>query len=90
MKPPGRPAGGKTKRVAETEEPPVVVPVVTHIEVQLAVRGVAVQIRHVAIAIRVHPGNVQDTAFATAPRILSGLNRIRDLGIPNLLVPCTK
>ncbi len=57
------------KRFADSEETAVAVPpVVVLVQVEVALRVVPVQIGHVAVAIAVHPdGNVQNTAYATAP-----------------------
>jgi len=44
------------KRLAETEEPRVVVPLVTRVvQVEIPVVGVAVEVGHVAVPVRVHP-----------------------------------
>ena len=66
------------KRVSDAREPPVVIPVVVvlvHVHVLLVVP--AVEGRH----------DVHNTVSTTAPRILSGLYRIRH---SNAIVSCTK
>ena len=50
------------KRFAEGQEPPVLVPpVVPEVQVQLPIRGVAIQVSHVAVLIRIQPRNAQRT-----------------------------
>ena len=47
---------GKTKRVADGEETTIVIPpIVVVVQVDIALRIVPVQIRHVAITIAIHP-----------------------------------
>src|SRR3989338_2364123 len=54
-KPPPPRRGRKTDKLAEGEEPVVVVPVIALlVQVQVALVGVAVQVRHVAVAVRVY------------------------------------
>lgn len=58
---------GKIKRVATGEKTIVVIPVIVEIvQVQVTLVRVAVQNRHVAIAIRIPPDiNVQNTIYTT-------------------------
>jgi len=78
---------GKTKRVAGTDEPVVGVEVVVEpIEVQVPTLAIPVEVRHVAVAIRVHPDrNAQNIIYTTAPwslKTISGLYLIRYLNMP--------
>ncbi len=81
------------KRVADCSETVVVVPLVAPpIEVQVALFGVPVEVRDVAVVVQVlpHGTNVRNIASATALRMFSGLYRIRDLVNPNPLIFRTK
>lgn len=72
--------GGETKKVANGSKTAIVIPsVVDPIEIQIALGIVPVEIRAVAIAIRILPDRTiaRDIAYATILRILSGLNFIR-------------
>lgn len=56
------------KRVSEGEEPPVVIPpVAPEIQVELPVRRVTIEVRDVAVVVRVLPRKVQDIIFTTIP-----------------------
>lgn len=68
---------GKIKRVAGTDEPTAGVEVIVEIvEVQIPPVAIPVEVRHVAIAVRIIPDiNAQNTAYTT---ILRGfLNDLR-------------
>ena len=73
---------GEMKRFANSRKPTVVVPpVVNPVQVEVALRAVPVEIRAVAVAIRVllDRAIVRNIAHNTIPRILSGLNLIQSL-----------
>lgn len=69
------------KRVADGEEPVVVVPVVVDpVQVEVPAIVIVPQIRDVAVTVHVGLGAERTVSKAiriTTPRILSGLNRIR-------------
>jgi len=75
---------GKIKRVAESDETIVLVPIVLKpVEVQVTLAAVPIQVRNVEVTIRVPPDrNTQNITNTTTLRILSGLNLIRYLNIP--------
>jgi hypothetical protein len=77
------------KRVPNDGETTIVVPVILDpIEVQLTLRIVPVEIRNIAVTIRVLPNraDVQNASNATDHRMLSELYRIRNLKIfPSIL-----
>jgi hypothetical protein len=76
------------KRFADSEETIVVIPVVVEIvQVQVTLRTVLVQIRHMTVTIELANRNVQNTIYATTPRILSELYIIRYLKYQSI---CTK
>jgi len=72
---------GEIVKVANGEEAIVVIPVVVEpIEVQVPLGIVPVEIRHVAVAAHLRDRALVKSAISTTThRILSGLNRIRDL-----------
>ncbi len=72
---------GEPARVANGEEAAVAIPpVITPVEVEVPIRVVPVEIRHIAIAIDLRDrAIVRGIIHITVHRILSGLNRICDL-----------
>ena len=68
------------KRFANGKETIVVIPVIVEIvQVQVTLRTVLVQIRHMAVTVKLANRNVQNTIYSTTPRILSVLYIIRYL-----------
>ena len=59
--------GGRTKRIANGQEPIVVIPpVVKVVEVEVALAGIAPEFRNIAVAVAVLPdGNVQSVIYYT-------------------------
>ena len=76
-----RDGSGETARVADRQEAVVGVPVIVPpVEVELALRVVLVEIRHIAIAIDLANGACAKSRPRHCPPIASqGLYRIRDL-----------
>ena len=68
-------------RVANGEKATIAIPIVVEpIQVQVALGIVPVEIRHIAVAIDLRDRALVESAIrATTHRILSGLNRMRDL-----------